>query len=158
KAFGLASQASRLEELTASSARQPVPREEEMLWRFQLYGFLRDSVGGKAGAQVLPAFRELADIEQNAVLQQWQNLAGKDLLLEEVGINESRRTALVQGDRNALSPADLEILWQVYLYKNLKEQGGENAVAAEIVRDRLKAAPEGEAPVQPSLADHGILG
>jgi ATP-binding cassette, subfamily B, bacterial len=158
KALGLPSQASRLEELTTSESRQPLPREEEMLWRFQLYGFLRDTVGGKAGAQVLPTFRELADPEQNAVLQQWQNLAAKDLLLEEVGIDESRRAALVQGDRTALSPADLEILWQAYLYKHLKEQGGENAVAAEIVRDRLKAAQGGEAPIQPSLADHGILG
>jgi ATP-binding cassette subfamily B protein len=157
KVLGLASPSPRLDELTTSGPRQPLPREEEMLWRIHLYGFLRDQVGGKAGAQVLPAYRDLAEPEQNAVWQQWQDLSEKEALLDGLNIEDLRKTSLVKGDRAGLKPADFETLWQAYLYKNLLVQGGENAVAAEAVRERIKAAQGSEPPGQPTLADHGVL-
>jgi ATP-binding cassette subfamily B protein len=157
KTLGLAGHQNRFEELTTSNSRQPVPHEEEMLWRAHLYTFLRDKVNGTAGAQVLPAFRDLAEPEQILVILQWQALPDKDTLLEKLDISDPRKTDLLKGDRSALSPADLETLWQVYLYQRLDSGSDQDRAAAEVVRQRLQPARESEPPVQPSLADHGIL-
>src|SRR5260370_33986006 len=128
-----------------------------MLWRAHLYTFLRDKVNGPAGTQVLPAFRDLAEPEQILVILQWQALLNKDTLLDKLDISDPRKTDLLKGDRTALSPADLATLWQVYLYQRLDSGSDQDRAPAEVVRQRLQRARDTEPPVQPTLADHGIL-
>ncbi|MFL5242457.1 MAG: ABC transporter ATP-binding protein [Gemmataceae bacterium] len=159
KSLGLAGPSDRFEELTTAEARQPLPQEEETLWRAHLYTFLRDKVNGTAGAQALPAFRDLAGPEQDFVIHEWQALPDKETLLDKLDLSAPRKADLVKADRSALSPADQETLWQAYLFQKLaSSQAEQDRVAAEVVRQRLETARDSEPPIQPSLADHGIIG
>lgn len=132
------------------------PRQDEILWRAHLYQLLRDKVGGAAGAQVLPAYRELTDSQQTQVLADWQNLTKKEEFLDSLRIVDPHRTALLTGDRQSLSPSDLEVLWLALLNHKLVEAGGENAVAAQVLKERLESSQPGDPP-PPKLADHGTL-
>jgi ATP-binding cassette subfamily B protein len=137
------------------------PEEQRFLWRVYLVSLLHDRVGGGASMQVLPAFRDLPEIERNAVLQRWQDrLDREDTLREFFG---EFRTRLMNG--TGLETDEQEIVWHAYLLSMFNgwiaddhRKSDEQAAAA--LKDWLYAAGqsrEASTADSGSLADRGIL-
>src|SRR5262249_1798857 len=96
------------------------PQEQQFLWRMYLVRLLYDHVGGTAGMQVLPAFRDLPDLQKSEVLRQWNEVPKKELapMLEECGFDPARSATIAQAEN--LSGPDQEVLWHAYLVRSFE--------------------------------------
>src|SRR5262249_15111409 len=137
------------------------PEEQRFLWRVYLVALLHDRVGGGASMQVLPAFRDLPEIERNAVLQRWQERPDREETLR-VFFGEFR-TKLMNGTR--LETDEQEIVWHAYLLSMFNswiadDHRKSDEQAADALKDWLYAASqsrEASTADAGSLADPGIL-
>ena len=137
------------------------PEEQRFLWRIYLLHLLHDHVGGEASMQVLPAFRDLPEIERNAVLKRWQERPDREDTLRV--FEPEFRTKLMSG--SGLETDEQEILWHAYLLSVFNgwiadDHRKPDIQAADALKDWLYTAgqsrEESLADVG-SLADRGIL-
>jgi ATP-binding cassette subfamily B protein len=142
------------------------PGRQALLWRAYLNRVLCDRVGGRAGALVLPDFRELPDEDQKAFAAYWKGWAERDKLLHDLGFSPARIDELSKADLAALDipPERKELAWRIAQFDLLNahpDQPGD-AVEASLLRDRLKTAADENAsglpvPEGDGLTDHGAL-
>lgn len=116
--------------------RKLLPLRQELAWRAYLYRTLREKVSGSASVLVLPAFRDLRPIDQEAFEKEWSARTRDERLaaLEPVGFPDEDRTTLADAEIANARPDVQEILWRVHRMTRLHET---DPIAADYLKLRL---------------------